>query len=184
MKTAIRNTQDIDSLFLLLDDNNMYCHWMNIHYLKTMAAAVDGVSRNKKLTKLVEEYENAIYSRTLRQVWDAIPSYKRVKSKYYSELQAVFCGKDPENVTVGELLKECKPELWKDFALDIMYIDEGSLKISWLILTNDVYQSFLTLIAVPQEDRNDDYLKVGAWLVHHPQNVLPKLKKYYGQSVN
>ena len=181
MKIAIKETPDIDSLFLLLDENNMCCNWMNIQFLESMAYAVDAASNNSSLTKLVEGYKEAVYSRTLRQVWDAIPSYSQVRSKYYSELQTVFCDKDPDNVTVREVLAKCKPELKKNLALDIMCIEEGSLKILWLIATNDVYQTFLSLIAVPQEERNDDYLKVGAWTVHHPHSVLLELQKIDGQ---
>jgi len=113
-----------------------------------------------------------IYSRTLRQVWDAIPSHTQVKNKYYSELQAVFCDKNPDNVTVREVLTRCKPELRKNLALDIMYIEEGSLKISWLLSTDKVYDSFLSLIAIPQEERSDDFMQVGAWIAYHPLSVL------------
>jgi len=180
MKTAIRETHDVDSLFQLLDENNTYCHWMNIQFLETMAAAVDVASRTNKLMKLVEEYKDAIYSRTLRQVWDAIPHRTEVRSNYYSKLQVVFCDKDPDNVTVREVLTQCKPELRKNLALDIMYIEEGSLKISWFLSTDDVYQSFLSLIAIPQEERNDDFMKVGAWVVYHPKSVLVEQRKLYG----
>ena len=183
MQSAIEKTKDIDSLFYILGKNSTYFHWMNIDLLETIAAAVDGASHNTKLTKLVEDYYNAIYSRTLRQVWDAIPRYARVKSKYYSKLQTVFRDKDPENVTVKEVLTKCKPKLQKNFALDIMYIDGGSLKISWLIATNDVYKSFLSLIAVPQEEQIYDVLQVGAWVVHHPQRVLQEYRKLYGMFV-
>ena len=184
LKTAIRETHDIDSLFLLLDENGMCSNWMNIQFLEAMAYAVDAASNNSSLTRLVEEYKDAIFSRTLRQVWDAIPSYNQVRSKYYSELQTVFCDKDPDNVTIKEVQTKCKPELKKNLALDIMYIEEGSLKILWLIATSDVYQTFLSLIAVPQEDRNDDYLKVGAWVVYHPHSVLLELRNVNGQCMN
>jgi len=180
MKAAIRETHDVDSLFQLLDENSMCCHWMNIQFLETVATAVDSASRSNILMKLIKEYKDAIYSRTLRQVWDAIPSHTQVRSKYYSELQTVFCDKDPDSVTVSEILTQCKPELKKNLALDIMYIEEGSLKISWLLSTNDVYQSFLSLIATPQKERNDDFMKVGAWVVYHPKSVLVGQRKLYG----
>jgi len=181
MKTAIKATHDINSLFESLNDNSTYCNWMNIKYLETIATAVAAASGNKRLEKLVEDYKDAIYSRTLRQVWDNIPAYHKVRSKYYSKLKAVFDKKDPDNVTVKEVLTQCKPHLVKSIALDIMKIGEGSLEIFWLIPTNNVYEAFLSLLSEPQERRNDDFLQVGAWVVYHPQSVLVELRKTYGQ---
>jgi len=66
MRAAIKETHDIDSLFQLLDENNMYCNWMKIHLLETMATAVDAAnvdagSRSNKLMDLIEEYKAAIF---------------------------------------------------------------------------------------------------------------------------
>ncbi|XP_065913178.1 uncharacterized protein [Dysidea avara] len=179
MKTAIKATHDINSLFDLLSDNTTYCNWMNIKFLETIATAVAAASGNNGLERLIQNYKNAIYHRTLRQVWDNIPAYHEVRSKYYSKLKAVFGDKDPDTVTVKEVLTQCEPDLVKNLALDILVITEGSLQIFWLISTNDVYQAFLSLLSVPQEQRNDDFLQVGAWVVYHPQSVLVELRKIY-----
>ena len=180
MKDAIKATCDSNSLFQLLDDNNMYCNWMNIKFLETIATAMAATTGNNMLERLIKDYKETIYSRTLRQVWDSVPAYHKVRSKYYSKLQTVFNNKDPDNVTVKEVLTQCKPQLVKSIALDIMEIGEGSLKISWLIATNDVYEAFLCLLVVPQELRRDDFLQVGAWVVHHPQSVLLDQHQNYG----
>jgi len=183
MKTVIKATHDINSLFESLNDNSTYCNWMNIKYLETIATAVAAASGSNRLEKLVEGYKDAIYSRTLRQVWDNIPAYHKVRSKYYNKLKAVFGKKDPDTVTVKEVLTQCKPHLVKSIALDIMEIGEGSLEIFWLISTNNVYEAFLSLLSEPQERRNDDFLQVGAWVVYHPQSVLVELRDTYGQLI-
>ena len=184
MKNAIKETQDINSLFDLLSDNITFCNWMNIKFLETIATAVAGASGNNGLERLIQNYKDAIYTRTLRQVWDNIPAYHNVRSKYYSKLEVVFGDKDPDTVTVKEVLTQCEPGLVKNLALDILLITEGSLRIFWLISTNDVYQAFLSLSSVPQEQRNDDFLQVGAWVVYHPQSVLVELRKTYGKLIH
>ena len=180
MKMAIKAAHDINSLFQSLGENNTYCNWLNIKFLETIAAAVAAASGNHRLERLIQDYKNAIYSRTLRQVWDNIPTYHEVRSKYYSKLQAVFGSKDPDNVTVEEVLTKCESDLIKGIALDIMEIGEGSLQIFWLISTNDVYQAFLSLLSIPQEQRKDDFLQVGAWVVYHSRSVLVEQRETYG----
>ena len=180
MKTAIEGTHNIHGLLQLLDINSMFFNWINIKFLETIATAVTVASGNNKLERIVQDYKDAIYSRTLRQVWDDIPSYRQVKDKYYSKLKSVFCDKDPDNVTVKEVITQCAPQLIKNIALDIMEISEGSLTISWLISTNEAYQAFLSLLTVPQESRQDNFLQVGAWIIYHPQFVLAEQKKIHG----
>ena len=180
LKEKMRETHSIHDLLQLLEDNNMFFNWMNISFLETIAATVTAASGNNKLYRLVQNYKDAIYSRTLRQVWDDIPSYKKVKNKYYSKLQGVFGNKDPDNVTVKEVITQCTSPLIRNIALDIMEITEGSLKISWLILTDEVYHAFLSLLTVPEALRQDDFLQVGAWIVYYPQSVISKQRKIHG----
>ena len=179
LKKGIQETHDIISLLDLLASNNIYFNWMNIKYLETIATAIYAVSGNNKFEVLVQNYKDAIFSRTLNQVWGDIPSYHQVRSKYFAKIRAVFCDKDPNSVTVNEVLTQCKPCLIKSIALDIMLIEEGSLSISWLISSDKVYQAFLSLLTVPQERRQDDFLQVGAWVVYHPQVVLVEQRKLY-----
>ena len=180
MKTAIEGTHNIHGLFQYLDGNSMFFNWINIKFLETIATAVTVASGNNKLERIVQDYKDAIYSRTLRQVWDDIPSYRQVKNKYYSKLKSVFCDKDPDNVTVKEVITQCAPQLIKNIALDIMEINEGSLTISWLISTDEVYQAFLSLLAVPQDSRQDNFLQIGAWIVHHPHFFMLEQRKIHG----
>jgi len=183
LKRAIEKAHNMHSLFQLFACNSVYCNWMNIRFLETIATAVSVYSGNNKLEKLIQDYKDAIYSRTLRQVWEYIPAHQKLKTKHYSKLRAVFQNKDPDTVTVAEVLTHCKPHLADSIAKDIMKIGKGSLKISWLILTDDVYKAFLCLLTVPQELRRDDFLQVGAWIVYHPQSVVLELRKNYGEYV-
>ena len=172
LTAEIKKTQDTNSLFELLAENKAHCNWLNIRFLEVIATATG----NSKLTGLIVSYKDAIYSKTLREVWDQIP-YCAVRTKYYSTLQIKFDGKDPDNVTVREFKRMCEPYLVKEIAMLIAVIEEGSLRITWLIPTNAVYQIYLSALLLPQESRLDSYLQIGDWIVHHPLYVLINLHK-------
>ena len=172
LTAEIKKTQDTNSLFELFAENKAHCNWLNIRFLEVIATATG----NSKLTGLIVSYKDAIYSKTLREVWDQIP-YRTVRTKYYSTLQIKFEGKDPDTVTVGELKRMCEPYLIKEFAMLIAVIEEDSLKITWLIPTNAVYQAYLSASVLPQESRRDSYLQIGDWMIHHPLQVLINLHK-------
>ena len=139
---------------------------------------IANASGNSKLVNLVKNYKDIIYSKTLREVWDCIP-YHTVRTKYYSKLQTKFDGKDPDNVTVEQLIKSCEPYLVKDIAMLIGIIEEGSLKITWFIPTDEVNSTYLSALMLLQESRLDSYLQIGDWVVHHPLLVLQNLHKEY-----
>ena len=168
----IKSTQDIDGLFEVLAENKEHCNWLNIRFLEVIATA----SGNRKLANLIDSYKGAIYSKTLHEVWDYIP-YRTLRTKYYSTLQIKFDGKDPDTMTVKELLSKCEPYLVKDIAMSIAVIEGGSLKITWLFPTNAVYQFYLSALMIPQESRLDSYLQIGDWIIHHPLHVLHNLRK-------
>ena len=170
----IKSTQDTDSLFQLFAENKPYCNWMNIRFLEVIANA----SGNNNLVSLVKNYKDAIYSKKLQEVLDHIP-YHTVRTKYYSTLQIKFDGKDPDNVTVEQLIKHCEPYLVKDIAMSIAIIEEGSLIITCHIPTDEVYHTYLSALMLPQESRLDSYLQVGDWIVHHPLLVLQNLSREY-----
>ena len=172
LSEQIKKTQDIDSLFQLFADNKAYCNWMNIRFLEVIASA----SGNSKLVKLVKNYKGVIYSKTLREVWDCIP-YHTVRTKYYSRLQVKFDGKDPDNVTIEQLMRFCDPYVVKDIAMLIAIIEEGSLKVTWYIPSDEVRNFYLAALILPQESRLDSYLQIGDWIVHHPLLVLQNLHK-------
>ena len=159
---------DIHCLFEVLAVNKKYCNWMDVRFLKIIAIACD----NKRLQLVIEEYKAVIYSKTLREVWDCIPHYS-VREKYYSELKAIFGDKDPDNMTVEELLKS-KPRLAKEIALLIAVVQEDSIVVTWLIPTNEVYQAYLSFLTVPQVLRKDELIQFGIWMAHLPQIALQK----------
>lgn len=172
LSDQIKKTQDIDSLFQLFADNKAYCNWMNIRFLEVIANA----SGDSKLVSLVKNYKGVIYSKTLREVWDCIP-YHTVRTKYYSRLQVKFDGKDPDNITIEQLMRFCEPYIVKDIAMLIAIIEEGSLKVTWFIPTDEVQNCYLAALMLPQESRLDSYLQIGDWIVHHPLLAIQNLYK-------
>ena len=172
LSKEIKKTQDIDSLFQLFADNKMHCNWLNVRFLEVIATA----SGNSKLINLIHNYKKAIYSKTLREVWSYIP-YHAVRTKYYSTLQIKFGGKNPDDVTVEQFKKMCEPYLIKKITMLIAIIEENSIRITWHVPTNTVYEAYLSALMIPQELRLDSYLQIGDWLVHHPHHVLQNLQK-------
>ena len=170
LRGLIKRTTDTHCLFEILADNNKYCNWMNVSFLKVIAIACG----NKQLQSLIECYTDVIYSKTMHEVWDCIPHYA-VRDKYYSELKATF-NKDPDNMTVEELMKS-KPQLAKKIAMLIAVIQWESLLITWLIPTDEVYQAYLSFLTVPQQSRKDELIQFGTWMAYPPQNVLQKFEK-------
>ena len=175
LRNEIGRTTNIHSLFTLLACNPIYFNWMNIEYLQTMAVA----SGNKRLEDLVTSYTDVVLSKTLGEIWNFIPSFHKTKTKYYSKIRVRFRGTDPDKVTVKDL-KKFEPKFANKIALHIMKIDKGSLRITWCVLAEKVYQAYLLALSVPQESCSDDYLQIGPWVVIHPQFILQKLKRIYG----
>ena len=171
LRGLIKSASDTNHLFEILAENNKYCNWMNVRFLKTIAIACG----NKQLQSLIEDYKAVIYSKTLREVWSYIPYYS-VRDKYYSKLRATFGDKDPDNVTVEELIKS-EPQLAKKIALLIAVVEEYSLVVTWLIPTDEVYQAYLSFLTIPQQLRNDELIQFGAWTAYLPQNVLQNYEK-------
>ena len=165
---------NVYNFFKLLSKNKLYCNWLNISLLEVIIVAL----RNKRLKKLVNSYKKEIYSRKLRQVWKHIPHHRK-KTKYYNEVTAKFASKNPDNVTVQELIDYSK-KLANEIALLFMDVMENCLIVNWLVPTDKVYQLFLSTLTVPQESRQEDFLQIGTWIVHHPQFVLQKLKMEFG----
>ena len=171
----ILKTGNINSLFRLFAVNKPHCNWLNIRFLEVIATAYG----NSNLINLVDDYKKVIFSKKLREVWGCIP-YHRVRTEYYSNLQAKFDGKDPDNVTVEQLKRMCEPYLLKEIAELMAIIEEGSLRITWLIPTDTVYyEAYLSALMIPKELRLDSYLQIGDWVVHHPHYALQNLQKDY-----
>ena len=162
---------DIHCLFEVLAVNKKYCNWMDVRFLKIIAIACD----NKRLQLLIEEYKAVIYSKTLREVWDCIPHYS-VREKYYSEVKAIFGDKDPDNMTVKELLKS-KSQLAKEIALLIAVVREDSVVVTWFIPTNKLYQTYLSFLTIPQQLRKDELCQFGSWIAYLPRSILQNYQR-------
>ena len=171
LRGLIKSASDTHCLFEIFADNHRYCNWMNVSFLKVMAIACG----NKRLQSLIENYTDVIYSKPLCEVWSCIPHYS-VRHKYYSELKATFGDKDPDNMTVEEL-KKSRPQLAKEIAMLIAEVEEGSLLVTWLIPTDELYQAYLSFLTVPQQSRMDELVQFGNWMAYLPKNILQKYKQ-------
>ena len=168
----IKHAATTHRLFEILAENKKYCNWMDVRFLKIIAIACG----NKQLQSLIENYTDVIYSKRLCEVWDYIPHYSTVRDKYYSEVKAKFGDRDPDSVTVKELIRS-KPQLAKQIAMLIAVVEEESLLVTWLIPTDEVYQAYLSFLTVPQQSRKDKLIQFGSWMAYPPQNVLQKYAK-------
>ena len=144
---------------------------MNISFLKVMAIACG----NNNLQSLIKNYTDVIYSKPLREVWSCIPHYS-VRDKYYSKLKAKFGDKDPDNMTVEELMKS-KPKLAKEIAMHIAVVQCDSLLVTWFIPTDELYQAYLSFLTIPQQSRMDELVQFGNWMAYLPKNILQKYRE-------
>ena len=118
LRSLIKSTDDTSGIFEILADNTDFCNLVDVRVLKVMANS----SCNKNLQTLIENYTATIYSTPLREVWsNNNPFYCVVRDKYYKELMGTFGDRDPDDVTVGELMKS-RLQLAKKIAIDIMLI--------------------------------------------------------------
>lgn len=175
LHSKICRATGISDLLKLLLSNPIYLNWMEIDYLRTMAAA----ARSQVLQDALRGYTDTVLSKTLGEVWNFIPSFHKTKTKFYFKVKAKFYGKNPNHIKVRDLVKY-QPLFAKKIALHITKIGYGSLTITWCILAEEAYQAYLLSLLIPQELREDDFLQIGPWVVHHPQSVIPKLKKSHG----
>ena len=173
--SLLKRAPDSHHLFEVLAVNKPYCNWMRINFLEVIANAYG----KQSLENLVQRYRCAIFSKPLREIWGCI-SHISTKHKYYSELQGRFDVKDPENMTVEDLIKT-EPQLAKEIELHIAEIQEGSLIVTWLIPTIKLYQTYLSFLAVPQKSRMDISLQFGTWVAYLPQHVLQEQQKEHGK---
>ena len=172
LRGLIKRATDTRRLFEILAENDKYCNWMDVRLLKVIATACG----NKQLQSLIENYTNVIYSKPLRKVWNVIPHYSAVRDRYYSKLKVTFGDKDPDNVTVEELIRS-KPKLAKKIAIYIGVVQEKCLVVTWLIPTDKLYQAYLSFLTFPHQLRKDDLIQFDTWMAYLPQNVLQKYEK-------
>ena len=168
-----KQADNVESFFKLLSQSYIYCNWLNFLLVEVIISAL----RNEKLKSLIASYKQAIYSKTLGEVWEYIPQEK-VNNKYYSEVTKTFASKNPDDVTVEELIKFSK-QLAFDIA-PLVKVIANCLTIVSLVPTDKVYQLFLSVVIIPQESRQEDFLQIGSWVVHHPKSVLQELRNEFG----
>jgi len=171
----LQSASNSHCFFQVLANNNMYCNWIRINFLDIIAHACV----NHFLVNLIKNYKKAIFSKPLSKVWSCLPHYS-VRDKFYTELKATFDDKDPDNVTVEELIKST-PVLAKEIEMFIAIVQERSLVVSWLIPTNRVYETYLSFLTVPEQSRTDQLVEFGSWLAYLPQSVLVEEQKNFGQ---
>ena len=172
LQDEISRTANNHDLLRLLLSHPIYLNWMKIDYLKTMAVA----AKSQVLQDTLQGYRDAILSKTLGEVWNVIPSFYKTKKKFYFKVKAQFRGKNPNHVKI-EHLRKFKPRFASKIAIDIMQIGRGSLTITWCVMAEEAYQAYLLSLMTPQEFREDEFLQIGPWVVHHPQSVLQELNK-------
>ena len=67
------------------------------------------------------------------------------------------------------------------FVHHAVQVDKGPLTITWCMLAEETYQAYLSALNIPKEHREDDFLQIGVWVVHHPQFVIQELKKVHSK---
>ena len=173
--SLLHSASNSHRLFCIFAQNKLYCNWIRINFLEIIAYA----HVNQYLMNLIKDYKEAIFSKPLHKVWSSLPHYS-VRDKYYTELKGTFHDKDPDNVTVEELIK-IAPDLAKEIEMVIAVVQKKSLVVSWLIPTNKVYKTYLFFLAISQQSRTDQLFEFGEWMVYLPQYVLVEERKTFGQ---
>ena len=98
-KQKIRAAQKLDDILDVLD-NPLYCNWLNVRLLKRIAANID----NKSAEKLIEIYEDSVYS---RQVSDVKKYFSICFNEKAISLIEVEINKDHKNLTVKQIIEYC-----------------------------------------------------------------------------
>jgi len=166
-------------LFEIFSDKNIYCNWISLHFLEIIASSYI----NNSLVDLIKDYKQVVFSKSLHEVWSSLPHslVEDEYDKYYSELKQKLGDRNPENMTVQELL-DSEPKLTRKIALLIAVVRKESLLISWLILTDEIYQEYLSFLTVPHYKRMDSFVQFGNWMAHLPGCVLQEEQRRIGQS--
>ena len=178
LQSSLQAASNSRYLFEAFSKNRLYCNWIHLSFLEIIAH----LYVNNSLVNLIKDYKQVVFTKSLREVWSSLPhiSVKDEIDKYYSELEQKLENKNPDNMTVQELL-DSEPELTRNIALLIAVVNERSLLISWLIPTDEVYQAYLSFLTVSQQSRKDSYIQFGNWIAHLPECVLQQEQKRIGQ---
>lgn len=178
LQSSLRGASNGKCLFEAFSDNHLFFNWIHLSFLEIIANSYV----NDSLVNLIEDYKQVMFTKSLREVWSSLPhiSVKDEIDKYYSELKQKLENKNPDNMTVQELL-DSEPELTRNIALLIAVVNEKSLLISWLIPTDKVYQAYLSFLTISQQSRKDSYIQFRNWIAYLPECVLQEEQKRIGQ---
>ena len=178
LRSSLRRASDSYHLFDALSEEDTYCNWIHLSFLEIIADSYV----NNSLRDLIENYKQAIFTKSLREVWSSLP-HSSVNNKiinYFSEIKQKLGDRNPDNMTVQELL-DSQPQLTMKIALLIGVVQDKSLLISWLIATDEVYEAYLSFLTVPKQSRKDTFIQFGNWVAHSPAYVLQEEHKKFGQ---
>ena len=100
-KQQIKAANELDDLLDALD-NPMYCNWLNTRLLKRIAKTID----IPEAEKLIEVYENCVYSRKVSDVLEHFDS-KCFNPSHVSLVDAKINTKF-ESLTVADIIKYCQ----------------------------------------------------------------------------
>ena len=178
LRSSLRRASNGHHLFDALSEKHTYCNWIYLCFLEIIADSYI----NNSLKDLIENYKQAVFTKSLREVWNSLPhsSKKNEIDNYFSEIKQKLGERNPDDMTIQELL-DSQPQLTMKIALLIGIVQEGSLLISWLIPTDEVYEAYLSFLTVPQQSRKDTFIQFGNWVAHSPGCVLQEEHKKFGE---
>ena len=178
LRSSLRRASNGHHLFDALSEKHTYCNWIYLCFLEIIADSYI----NNSLKDLIENYKQAVFTKSLREVWNSLPhsSKKNEIDNYFSEIKQKLGERNPDDMTIQELL-DSQPQLTMKIALLIGIVQEGSLLISWLIPTDEVYEAYLSFLTVPQQSRKDTFIQFGNWVAHSPRCVLQEEHKKFGE---
>ena len=119
LRSSIKLATDTQGLFKIFAENKKYCNCMDVRFLKVIAIGYN----NEPLQLLIESYLAVIYSKPLCEIWTSIPDHS-ARDKCYSEVKVIFSDKNPDNVTLAELMEK-KSGLALEIGMLIAGIEEA-----------------------------------------------------------
>ena len=179
--SSLKNASDGCCLFDVFSENHTYLNWIYLSFLEIIASTYKAYV-NDRLMNLIKDYKEVVFSKSLREVMKSLP-HEPVKDevdKYYTEIQQRLDDKNPDNMTIQELL-DSEPSLTRELGLLLSVIREKCLIISWLIPTDEVYQAYLSFLTVPHQSRKDSFIQFKNWVAHLPEYVLQEERKKFGE---
>ena len=176
LRSSLRRASDGHRLFEALSKKDTNCNWIQLSFLEIIA----DYYVNDSLLHLIDNYKKAIFSKKLCEVWKSLPHSSHKIDKYYSKIKQKLGDRNPDDMTVQELL-DSQPQLTMKIALLIGVVQANSLLISWLIPTDEVYEAYLSFLTVPQQSRKDTFIQFGNWVAHSPGCVLEEEHKKFGE---